>query len=110
MLTEGIKEAWPSSQMEDIEDELGAVFKACGKTAKDKADKADETKLLELLAKEVIRMGLPAVPTLWEPIAAVPKLDLEVINLPVELIFAARCAGEPIGGVNADVESDDLPD
>ena len=55
-------------------------------------------------------MGLPAVPTLWEPIAAVPKLDLEVINLPVELIFAARCAGEPIGGVNADVESDDLPD
>jgi len=46
------------------EDELEAVFKAYGKTAKDKADKVDETKLLELLAKEVIRIGLPAVPTL----------------------------------------------
>ena len=55
-------------------------------------------------------MGLPAVPTSWEPMAAVPELDLEVINLPDELIFAARRAGEPIGGVNADVESDDLPD
>jgi hypothetical protein len=50
--------------MEDIKDELGAVFKAYGKTAKDKVDKVDETKLLELLAKEVIRMGLPAVPTI----------------------------------------------
>jgi len=42
--------------------------------------------------------------------AAIPELDLEVINLPDELIFAARRAGEPIGGVNADIESDDLPD
>jgi hypothetical protein len=50
--------------MEDIKDELGAVFKAYGKTAKDKADKVDETKLPELLAKEVIRIGLPAVPTI----------------------------------------------
>ena len=54
VLTEGIKEAWPSSQIEDIEDELGAVFEAYGKTAKDKADKVDETKLPELLAEEVI--------------------------------------------------------
>ena len=46
------------------EDELGAVFKAYGKTAKDKADKVDKTKLPELLAKEVIIIGLPAVPTL----------------------------------------------
>ena len=63
MLIEDIKEAWPSSQREDIEDELGAVFKARGETAKDKADEVDETKLPELLAKEVTRMGLPAVPT-----------------------------------------------
>ena len=49
--------------MEDIKDELGAVFKARGKTTKDKADKVDKTKLLELLAKEVIQIGLPAVPT-----------------------------------------------
>jgi len=55
-------------------------------------------------------MGFPAVPTLWEPIAAVPELDFEVINLPDELIFAARCAGEPISGINADIKSDDLPD
>jgi len=57
VLTEDIKEAWLSSQMEDIEDELGAVFK-------DKVDKVDETKLLELSAEKIIRMGFPAVPTL----------------------------------------------
>jgi len=47
-----------------IEDELEAVFKARGETAKDKVDKVDKTKLLELLAEKVIRIGLPAVPTL----------------------------------------------
>jgi len=46
------------------EDELGAVFKARGETAKDKADEVDETKLPELSVEEVIRIGLPAVPTL----------------------------------------------
>ena len=46
------------------EDELGAIFKARGKTVKDKADKVDKTKLLELLVREVIRIGLSAVPTL----------------------------------------------
>jgi hypothetical protein len=53
--------------MEDIKDEVGAIFKACGKTAKDKADKVDKVdkaELLELLAKEVIRIGLPTVPTI----------------------------------------------
>ena len=51
--------------IEDIkEDELGAVVKAHSETAKDKADEVDETKLPELSAKEVIRIGLPAVPTL----------------------------------------------
>ena len=82
--------------MEDIKDEVGAIFKARGKTAKDKADKADKAKLPELSAEEVARMGLPTVPTTWEPMAAVPELDLEVVNLPKELIFAARRAGEPI--------------
>ena len=47
--------------IKDIKDKLGAVFKACSETTKDKVDK---TKLLELLAKEVIRIGHPAVPTL----------------------------------------------
>jgi len=46
------------------EDELGAVFKAYGETVKDKADKVDKTKLPKLLVKEVIRIGLPTVPTL----------------------------------------------
>ncbi len=110
VLIKDIKEAWPSSQREDIKDELGAVFEARGKTAKDKADEVDKTELPELSAEEVTRMGLPVIPTLWEPMAAVPELDLEVINLPDELIFAARRAGEPIGGVNADIESNDLPD
>ena len=54
-------------------------------------------------------MGLPAVPTLWEPMATISKLDLEVINLLDKLIFAARRASKPIGGVNADVEFNDLP-
>ena len=46
------------------EDELGAVFKAYSETAKDKVDKVNKTKLLELLVEEVIRIGLPTVPTL----------------------------------------------
>ena len=50
--------------IKDIKDKLGAVFKARGKTAKDKADKVDKTGLLELLVKEVTRIGLPTVPTL----------------------------------------------
>jgi len=48
---------------EDVEDKFGAVFKAYGETAKDKIDKVDKAKLLELLAEEVIRIGLPVAPT-----------------------------------------------
>ena len=95
--------------MENIKDKLRAVFKPCGEAAKDKVDKVDKTKLLEMLAEEVIRMGLPTVPTLQEPIAAVPKLDLKVINLLDKLIFAARRTSKPISGVNADVKSNNLP-
>ena len=110
-LSEDIEEVWPGSQMEDFEeDKFGAVFKACGETAEDEADEVDETKLPELSAEEVARMGLLAVPTTWEPMAVVPELDLEVINLLDELIFAAWRAGEPIGGIDADIQSDDLPD
>ena len=50
--------------IEDIKDKLGAVFKAHGKTTKDKADKVDKTKLLKLSAEVVMRMGLSAIPTL----------------------------------------------
>ena len=49
--------------MEDIKDKAEAIFKACSKAAKDKVDKVDKAKLLELLAKEVLRIGFPAVPT-----------------------------------------------
>ena len=73
--------------MEDIKDEVKAIFKARGETAEDKADKVDETELLELSAKEVAKMDLPTVPIIWEPMAAVPKLDFKVVNLPKELIF-----------------------
>ena len=62
--TQQAVEAWPSSRIEDIKDELGASFEAYGETAKDKADKVDKTKLPELSAKEVIRIGLLAIPTL----------------------------------------------
>jgi len=89
VLSKDIAEVWPSSQMENIEDELRAVFEPRGETAEDEVDKVDETELPELSAEEVLRMGLPAIPTLWEPMAAVPKLDLKVINLLDKLIFAA---------------------
>ena len=50
--------------MEDIkEEELRAVFKARGKTIKNKADKVDKIKLPELLAEEVTRIDLSAIPT-----------------------------------------------
>ena len=92
-----------------VEDELEAVFEARGKTAKDKADKVDKTKLPKLSAKEVIRIGLPAVPSLWEPIAAIPELNLKVINLLNKLIFAARRTSKPISRVNADVKFNNFP-
>ena len=50
--------------MENIKDELWAVFKPRSEATKDKVDKVDKTKLLELLAKEVIRIGLSTIPTL----------------------------------------------
>ena len=62
--TQQAVEAWLSSQTEDIEDELGAFFKAHGETAKDEADEVDKTKLPKLSIEEVIRIGLFAVPTL----------------------------------------------
>jgi phage host-nuclease inhibitor protein Gam len=69
-----------AAPIKDIrEDKLETVFKAYSKTAKDKVDKVDKTKLLELLAKEVIRIGLPTI----------SKLDLKVINLLDKLVFAA---------------------
>ena len=40
--------------------------------------------------------------------AAVPKLDLEVINLLDELIFAAWHTSKPISGFNIGVKSNDL--
>ena len=65
VLSEDIAEAQLSSQMEDIkEEELGTVFKARGETTEDKADKVGKAEFLELLAKEVARMGLPAIPTI----------------------------------------------
>jgi hypothetical protein len=96
--------------MEDIkEEELGVVFKARGETTKGKVDKVDKTKLPELLAEEVARIDLPAVPTTWEPIAAVPKLDFKVINLLEELIFTAWRASKPISSFSIDVKSNNLP-
>ena len=38
-----------------------AIFKACGKTTKDKADEVDKTELLKLLAEEIIKIGLSTV-------------------------------------------------
>ena len=64
MPIKGIKEARLSSQIKDIKDELKAVFKAYGETAENEADEVDKTKLPKLSAKEVIKIGLPAIPIL----------------------------------------------
>ena len=64
MLIKDIKEVWLSSQIENIKDESGAVFKACGETTENEADEVNKTELPELLTEEVIRMGLPAIPSL----------------------------------------------
>ena len=107
VLTKDIKEALLSSQIEDIKDELGAIFKARSKATEDKADKVDKTKLLELLVEEIIRIGLPTVSTLQELITTIPKLDLIVINLLNKLIFAAQRASKPISG-KVDIKSKNL--
>ena len=104
VLSEDIVEARLSSQMEDIkEEELEAVLKARGETAEDKVDEVNETELLKLLAEEVVRIGLPAVPTIWEPMAAVFKLDFKVVNLLNELIFVIWYTGKPINGFSIGV-------
>ncbi len=41
--------------------------------------------------------------------AAVPKLDLKVINLLDELIFTVQRTNKPISGLNADIKSNNLP-
>jgi len=46
------------------EEELGAIFKACGETIENKTDKVNKTELLELLVEEVIKMGFFVVPIL----------------------------------------------
>jgi len=71
-------------------------------------DKVDKAELLELLAKEVARIGLPTIPTTWEPMAAVSKLDFKVINLPKELIFAAWRTSKPIYSFSASAKSVNL--
>ena len=86
---------------------MGAIFKAYSKTAKDKVE-VDKTKLLELLAKEVIRIGLPTIPTSWEPMATIPKLDLKVINLLNKLRFTAWYTSKPISSINIDIRFNDL--
>ena len=58
------EEAWLSTQVEDIKDEAGAIFKARSEAAEDKVDKVNKVKLLELSAEEVARMGLPTIPTI----------------------------------------------
>ena len=40
--------------------------------------------------------------------AAVPELDLKVVNLPKELIFAARRTSKPIYGFSVGVKSVNL--
>ena len=108
VLIKNIEEVWLSSQIEDIKDELGAVFEAYGKTAEDKADKVNKTELLELSAKEVIKIGLSTISFLQEPMAAVSKLDFKVINLLDKLIFAAQYTGKLINRNNVDIKSNNF--
>ena len=59
------EEVRPTGQKEGIkEDKLEAVFKARGKTTKDKLNKIDKTELPELSAEEVLKIGFSTVPTI----------------------------------------------
>ena len=106
--TQQVVEAQPSSQTEDIKDELGVIFEAHGKTIKDEANKVDKIKLLELSAEEVIKMGFFTILTSQKPIAAIPKLDLKIVNFLNELIFAAQRASKSINSVNTDIKFNNL--
>ena len=35
-------------------------------------------------------MGFPTIPTIWEPMATVPKLDFKIINLPKVKMFIGK--------------------
>ena len=102
------EEAQPSTQVENIKDKVGTIFKAYSKAAKDKVDKVDKAKLPELLVEEVVRTTLPAIPTIWEPMAAVPKLELKVINLLNKLIFTTQYTSKLIYSININVKFNDL--
>ena len=104
VLSKNIK-AQPNSQIENIKDKLKAIFKAHSKTAKNKANKVNKTKLPELSAKEVVKMGLPAISTIQEPITTIPKLDFKVINLLNKLIFATQYTNKSINGISIRVKS-----
>ena len=41
--------------------------------------------------------------------AAIPELDLKVINFLNKLIFAAQYTSKPISGTNMDIKFDNLP-
>ena len=47
-----------------MDNNFRAVFRAYSEIAEDKADKLDKTKLLELLAKEVIKIVYSTIPTI----------------------------------------------
>ena len=47
----------------NIKDKLRAVFKAYSEITKNKINKVDKTKLLELLSEKIIKIGFFAIPT-----------------------------------------------
>jgi hypothetical protein len=44
--------------VENIKDKVGAIFKVYNKVTEDKINEVNKAKLLELLAKEVTKIGL----------------------------------------------------
>ena len=52
--------------------------------------------LPQLSVDKVEQLGLPSVPTNWQPLPHVPIEPLHVINLPYELYIAAQRASKNI--------------
>ena len=63
-------------------------------------DQIDDTTLPQLSVDEVEQLGLPSVPTSWQPLPHIPVEPLHIVNLPYEFYIAAQRAGENVNLVS----------
>lgn len=98
-VVEVIDEDEDAEEAEEVEE---AGFRAIIEPRSERADEGDEedqvddTALPELSVNEVQKLGLPSVPTTWQPMDYVPEEPMRIVNLPHEFYIAAQRAGEEI--------------